>query len=107
MKKLILYGNTTFTKLLKWYIDNDTDRLIMAVTVEDKYIDSDIFEGLPVVSFSEIEKKYNPNEYEILICVGYSHMNNVRKKIFFQCKEKGYSMLLISIVQLILLQMYQ
>ncbi|MCI9050800.1 MAG: acetyltransferase [Lachnospiraceae bacterium] len=91
MKKLILYGNTTFTKLLKWYIDNDTDRLIMAVTVEDKYIDSDIFEGLPVVSFSEIEKKYNPNEYEILICVGYSHMNNVRKKIFFQCKEKGYS----------------
>ena len=39
MKKLILYGNTTFTKLLKWYIDNDTDRLIMAVTVEDKYID--------------------------------------------------------------------
>lgn len=91
MKKWILYGNTAFAKLLKWYIENDTDRSVTAVTVEDEYIDSDTFEGLPVVPFSEIVEKYVPDEYEILICVGYSHMNDVRKKIFFQCKEKGYA----------------
>lgn len=90
MKKLVLYGNSQFTKLLKYYIENDSDREVVAVTVERKYISSNTFEGLPLVAFEECESYYSPEEYEILVCIGYSKMNTIRQEIFKKCKNKGY-----------------
>ena len=28
-KKVIIFGNTEFSKLIKWYIENDTDREVV------------------------------------------------------------------------------
>lgn len=90
MKKIILYGNGEFSKLLKYYIENDSNREVVAVTVDRKYISSNTFEGLPLVAFEECETYYSPEKYEILICVGYSKMNTIRQEIFRKCKDKGY-----------------
>lgn len=91
MKKIILYGSGSFARLIKWYIDNDDEREIVAVTVEKKYVDSATFEGLPVLPFEKITEKFLPGEFEILLGIGYTHMNDVRKRIFRECKEKGYT----------------
>ena len=90
-KDLVLYGNENFAKLIKWYIDNDDDRNIVAVTVEEEYITGTHFEGLPVIPFEKIQELYSPDDIEILIGIGYSKMNNVRKRIFEACKKKGYT----------------
>lgn len=92
MKKLILYGNTEFAKMMKYYIDTDTDREVACYTVEEKYINEKQIGLIDVVPFENINIKLYPIEqYEILICIGYSKMNNVRKRIFNKCKNMGYT----------------
>lgn len=90
-KNLIIYGNGSFAQLIKWYIDHDDERHVAAVTVEKSYIKASEFEGLPLIPFEEIEKSFSASEYEILICIGYSNMNNNRMRIFHECKKRGFS----------------
>ena len=90
MKKLILYGNGSFARLLAWYLRRDDGRELAAATVEEAYRREPEFEGLRLIPFEKIEKVYQPDEAEIILGVGYSEMNDVRKRIFASCKEKGY-----------------
>lgn len=91
MKKIIIFGANDLGRLLKYYIDTDDKRQIVCFTMNKEYIKEDIFCGLPVVEFENINEKYSPNEYEILIAIGNSKMNDVRKKIFLDCKKMGYT----------------
>lgn len=92
MKDLILFGNGDFARLMKYYIENDYEKKIYAVTVEKEYINEAEFEGLPVVPFENIQDFYSPDKFEILVCVGYSKMNTVREKVCAKCREKGYAL---------------
>lgn len=91
MKKIIIFGNNDFGRLLKYYIDIDDDRKVEVFTVNKEYIEEDEFCGLPVVPFENIEDNYSPNEYEILIAIGNSKMNKTREDVFKKIKEKGYT----------------
>lgn len=91
MKKLIIFGTSHFTSLIHWYIKNDTNREVVCFCVNREYISCENFEGYPVYAFEEIEQIFSPNEHDMLITLGTSKMNNIRKNIFMQSKEKGYS----------------
>ncbi|MBR3397300.1 MAG: acetyltransferase [Lachnospiraceae bacterium] len=91
MKQLIIFGNGDFARLLKYYIDEDDDREVRCFTVNASDIRDVFFEGLPVVPFEDIEKKYSAEEYEILLGIGNVHMNDTRKRIFEECNNKGFN----------------
>ena len=91
MKNIIIFGANDFGRLLKYYIEKDDPRNVVAFTMNRDYIEKDSFLGVPVVEFETIDKKYSAEDYEILIAIGNSKMNNVRKKIFEECKKKGYT----------------
>lgn len=90
-KNLIIFGNSPFSKLLKWYIEHDDERKIYCFCVDKQYINSDNFDGLPLIDFEGIEKVYPPDLYDILLGIGYTKMNDLRKEIYFRCKNKGYT----------------
>lgn len=90
MKKIVIFGATDFGRMMKFYIEEDTSREVVAFTVDGKYIAGEEFCGLPLVAFEKIEEKYSPEEYEILIALGNSKMNDVRKNVFKRCKKMGY-----------------
>lgn len=46
---------------------------------------------LPIIPFEKVEEYYLPHDYDVILGVGYSKMNTVRKTLFLACKEKGYS----------------
>lgn len=93
MKDIVIFGANDFGRILKYYIENDIDnRNIVAFTMNKKYITDSEFCNLPVVAFEEINNIYPPDNYEILIAIGNSRMNSLRKKIFSECKEKGYKL---------------
>ena len=46
---------------------------------------------MPLISFEEVQEKYNVNEYKMIIAVGYVQMNSVREKKYKEAKEKGYN----------------
>lgn len=91
MKDLVIFGPTNFGKLIKYYIDNDDNRKVVAFTVDKKYKDKNKFCEKEVIEFEEIEKTYPPDKVDILIAIGYSKMNSIRKDVFYRCKEKGYT----------------
>ncbi len=91
MKKLIIFGNTDFARLLLWYIKNDTNREAVCFCADQEYITEKVFCGLSVENFEGIESKYSPDSHEILIAIGNNKMNDIRKKIFYSCKQKGYT----------------
>lgn len=90
MKKLVLYGNTDFARLIKYYIEEDAKRKVDCVVVDREYIQKRTFEGIKVVPFDIFVETHSTKEYEILICIGYSQMNMVRQRIFKKCKGYGY-----------------
>lgn len=90
MKKLLIFGNGSFARLMKWYIDNDDKREVVAFCCEEKYISDNTFCDLPIIPFEKVDNLYPKESYEILLGIGYSQMNNIRKRVFNECKAKGY-----------------
>ena len=91
MKNIVIFGATDFGRLMKYYIEKDDTRKVVAFTVNSQYMTEDSFCDVPVVAFEEVEKTYSPDEYEILNAIGNSKMNDVRKAVFENCKKKGYT----------------
>ena len=91
MKDIIIFGVCDLGRLLKYYIETDDSRNVVAFTEDGNVNVGKDFFGIPVVSFENIENDYPPTQYEILIAIGNSKMNEVRKLVFNRCKEKGYT----------------
>jgi len=92
LKKLIIFGNGDFAEVAKYYFNSDSSFEVCAFTVHEKFIESETFSDLPVVPFEKIESIYPPNEYSIFVALVYSNLNKTRKKIFSDCKNKGYTL---------------
>lgn len=91
MAKVVIFGIQDFAQLAKYYIENDTDHIVVAFSVNKAYIPVEgSFEGLPVISFEDIEKKYPPNEYKFFAPMSPKKMNRLRKDIYDNIKAKGY-----------------
>lgn len=93
MKKVIIFGNSDFAKLIKWYLINDAHLNVVAATVDDEYVSSNYFDGIPLIPFSKVLDSYSNHEYYMVICLGYNAMNMNRKNVFEKCKKHGYSIL--------------
>jgi sugar O-acyltransferase (sialic acid O-acetyltransferase NeuD family) len=91
-KPLIIFGTSSTAELAHYYFNKDSNYSIAAFTVNSEHIDSNLFQGLPIVPYEEIEKKFSPAGYELFIAVGYSGLNSIRKNIFISAKEKGYKL---------------
>ena len=91
-KKLVIAGNTSNARLARYYFDIDSDYEVAAFAVNKEYVKEDSFEGLPLTALEDIEKKYPVSEHELFIAVGYTDMNKIREKLYYYCKEKGYTL---------------
>lgn len=94
MKKVIIFGVGENAQLLKYYLENDVnykdEYKVVAFTLDKDYIKEEIFMGLPLIPFEEIEKYYTPKDFYCFVAVGYKNMNELRAKKLFQVKEKGF-----------------
>ena len=88
--KCVIFGVTPFTQMIRHLEEEFYDVEIVAYTVDRKYKQEDDFDGLPVVAFEDMDQKYPKEKYSVLIGLGYSHMNDIRKEKFAQIKGKGY-----------------
>jgi acyltransferase len=97
MKKVIIFGVGENAQLLKYYLENDVnykdEYKVIAFTLDKDYIKEEIFMGLPLIPFEEIEKYYTPKDFYCFVAVGYKNMNELRAKKLSQVKEKGFKTL--------------
>ena len=92
MAKVIIFGLLDTASLAHFYLKNDSEHEVHAFTVHQDFLPSEeIFEGLPVVPFEEIEKSYPPADYHLFVPMTARRMNRIRESIYDQGKMKRYS----------------
>ena len=91
-KKLVIFGCGQLAELAYYYFQNDSAYEVIAFTTDKDYKSSAIFCGLPLVSFEEIERQYNPNNHSLFIAIGYNNLNKLRAQKCLEAKFKGYKL---------------
>jgi len=89
-KKIVIFGTGDIAQIANYYFSIDTDFEVVAFSINREFIDTNTFEGKPVIPFEEIEEKYPNSEYSMFIALSYSKMNKVRERIYHEAKGKGY-----------------
>jgi sugar O-acyltransferase (sialic acid O-acetyltransferase NeuD family) len=91
-KPIVLFGMGPFAQIAKDYFNDDSDYEVIAFTLDDEYIEKDVYEDLPMVPFSKVVELYPPNEVAMHIALVYTDMNRLREKKYFEAKNKGYTL---------------
>jgi UDP-N-acetylbacillosamine N-acetyltransferase len=90
MKKLILYGASSFTKSVSSLVSQTRDYEVVFICIDDEYITPDLKEfcNVPVISLTRAILDYS--HYEYFICIGYSNMRN-REVCYNKLKNSNLS----------------
>lgn len=88
VKRFILFGNSPFARLMKYYVEDAGDKVV-AFTVDRQYLESDTFCDKPLIAYEDLGKTQFKND-DILICVGYKNMGEIRKNVFRRLINDGY-----------------
>jgi sugar O-acyltransferase (sialic acid O-acetyltransferase NeuD family) len=89
-KQLIIFGCGDLAQLAHFYFTTDSEYEVVAFTIDEAYLAEKTFCNLPIIAFEEISKYYAPNQYEIFIALGYSKLNEIRKRKYLEAKTLGY-----------------
>lgn len=95
-KKLIIFGTGKIAEVVSYYAAEECGLDVAAYTVDDAYMGSGTFNGLPVIPFSEIRSLYTPANYNMFVAVGYHDLNRLRAAKCSEAILLGYD--LISVV---------
>ncbi len=92
MDKIIIFGMGEIAQIANYYFDIDTPHEIVAFTLDKEYIETDTYEGKPLVAFDTIKELYPPSEYKMFIALSYSKMNKIREEKYNLAKQLGYEL---------------
>jgi len=87
---LVIFGAGNIAQLAHYYFTADSIYKVVAFTVDEVYITTNFFCGLPVVSFEKVAKIYSPETHEIFVALSYSKLNQVRRGKYLAAKAMGY-----------------
>jgi sugar O-acyltransferase (sialic acid O-acetyltransferase NeuD family) len=87
---LVIFGSAEIAELAKYYFENDSDYRAVAFTVDDSHVKGDNFQGLPLVPFSEIAKRFPPGDHDMHVALSYARLNRLRHEKYEQAKAAGY-----------------
>ena len=80
MRNIVVFGISDSSQLAKYYIDSDpkySDFRVVGFTVDSDYLVKEIFEGLPVIDFLELNEKFPPADNLLFIPITGINMNRV------------------------------
>lgn len=89
-KSLIVIGNGDYARMMERYLHLSGSG-VKAYAVHSAYIEEHNLDGIPVISMKELKKKYDPEEIQLVMGIGYRKMGDIREKVFAECKDLGYS----------------
>jgi len=93
MGKVIIFGVLDTAELAHFYLAHDSEHEVVAFCLTKEYIKENIFKGLPVVPFEEVQKLYLPEEHKFFAPMTGRKMNRLRESVYYQIREKGYSLI--------------
>lgn len=89
MRRFVIYGDTAFAEEISIIINKEGVNSVVAFTNDQDFITRNTINGIPVYATVELQKAVG-EDFEVLIAYGYIQMNNLREKIYNECKSYGW-----------------
>ncbi|HEX5093991.1 MAG TPA: acetyltransferase [Burkholderiales bacterium] len=89
-KPLVLFGAGDIAQLAHYYFSKDSSYRVAAFTVDGAFLKSPALEGLPVVPFEDVARRFPPAEFEMFVALSYAGLNALRKEKYLAAKAMGY-----------------
>lgn len=93
MKKVVMFGTGMLAQVYHAALTEDSPYEVCAFTVHERHLHEPRLMDLEVVPFEKMETDYPPDEFAMIIAVGYKRVNRARAEIFSECKGKGYRLI--------------
>lgn len=90
MRPVVIVGVGELAQLAHYYLVKDSPRQVVGFTVDESYLESSEFAGLPLVSFDRIQEKFPPDDFDLFVAIGYSNLNAARAQKCANAKDLGY-----------------
>jgi sugar O-acyltransferase (sialic acid O-acetyltransferase NeuD family) len=90
-RPVVVFGNQLSASLAWYCLTHDSPYRVAAFTVDRAYVSSPHFESLPLVPFEDLQERYPPQDYRLIVPMGYQLINGVRRSRYEAAKERGYA----------------
>ncbi len=91
-KPLVIFGTAEMAELARFYFEHDSEYRVVAFTADDGFVEGDSFQGLPLVPFTEVVKRFPPAEYGMHVALSYARLNRLRQEKYEQARAAGYAL---------------
>jgi sugar O-acyltransferase (sialic acid O-acetyltransferase NeuD family) len=89
IKPVVVFGNQDSASTTHYYLSTDSDRAVVAFTVDQDRITSGTHEGLPVVPFERIVQEYPPDQVDFIFPAGFQQSNPYNTNIFRRARYEA------------------
>ncbi|MEP6569281.1 MAG: acetyltransferase [Acidobacteriota bacterium] len=90
MADIVIVGDGETAELAYEYFSYDSPHQVVGFSVEEAYLKSDSLFGLPIVPFEELERHYDPADYQAFVAISYTKLNRVRTRLYREIKARNY-----------------
>ena len=91
-KDLVIIGNSEIASMAYEYFLHDSTYRPVGFAIGRNYIQSDTFEGLPLIDIEAVVERFPPTEVSAFVAIGDSQLNRVRARHYSLMKAKGYEL---------------
>jgi sugar O-acyltransferase (sialic acid O-acetyltransferase NeuD family) len=94
MADVVIFGTRDFASLAHFYLRHDSPHSVVGFTVHRDFLPgSGEFEGLPVVAFEDLERRFPASQVSAFAPLSHRRMNRLRKEIYLAFKGRDYSLI--------------
>lgn len=93
MSKIVIFGAGKIADVAYFQLRNDSPHEVVAFTVDGEFVAQKEKWGLPVLAFNDILNLYPPDDFKMLVAVGYQNLNRFRAQKYTEAKAKGYQLI--------------
>jgi sugar O-acyltransferase (sialic acid O-acetyltransferase NeuD family) len=90
---VVLFGLGDFARVARVYLAEDSPHDVVAFTANERYIEADEVDGIPVVPFERLTETHAPDRCSMFVAIGFSGVNRARREVYEQCKGLGYELI--------------
>jgi len=91
--QVVIFGAGRIAELVHFYLTHDSEFEIAGFVVDDEYLSSRHFCGLPTVSASKASLNFPPQAFSMFVALSYTDMNSVRTEKCEWARACGYRLI--------------
>jgi len=89
-RPVVIFGSGALAELVCYLFKHDSDLEVAGFVVDQEYLQTDSFLGLPLVVSAELDSRFPSTDFAMFVAVSYTKMNVVRSEKCDWARNRGY-----------------